>query len=179
MTVNYRESYGLFATSGILFNHESELRGPEFVTRKITLNVAKRHHGHNELLELGNLEAKRDWGYAKEYVEGMYLMLQVQKPDSYVLATGNTTTVRDFVEGSFKVIDKEIRWEGQGDSEKGYDKKTGELLIAVNPEFYRPAEVELLIGDPSKAIKELGWKPTTDVWKLSEIMVKSDIERLK
>jgi GDPmannose 4,6-dehydratase len=179
MTVNYRESYGLFASSGILFNHESELRGAEFVTRKITLNVAKWSQNQGEVLELGNLEAERDWGYAKEYVEGMYLMLQADKPDSYVLATNKTTKIRVFVEKAFGVIGKSIRWEGSGDSEKGYDTATGDLLVAVNPEFYRPAEVELLIGDSSKARKELGWEPKVDMDQLAEIMVKSDIKIVK
>ncbi len=177
--VNYRESHNMFTTSGILFNHESELRGPEFVTRKITLNVAGWYHGENKVLELGNLDAKRDWGYAKEYVEGMYLMLQAKEPDTFVLATNETTKIRDFVSMAFAVIDREIRWEGEGDSEKGYDKKTGELLVKVNPEFYRPAEVDLLIGNPEKAEKILGWKPQTTASKLAEIMVKSDIELRK
>jgi GDPmannose 4,6-dehydratase len=175
LTINYRESYGMFATSGILFNHESELRGPEFVTRKITMNVAKRYKGVNELLELGNLDSKRDWGYAKEYVEGMYLMLQADKPDNYVLATGVTTTIRDFVSKAFAVIDIDVRWEGVGEAEQGFNNKTGELLVKVNPQFYRPAEVELLIGDASKAEKDLGWKAKTDISQLTEIMVKSDI----
>jgi GDPmannose 4,6-dehydratase len=179
MVTNYRESYGMFATSGILFNHESELRGPEFVTRKITLNVAKRYHGQGEVLELGNLDAKRDWGYAKEYVEGMYLMLQAKEPDSFVLATNQTTTIRNFVSYAFKVIEKEIRWEGEGEQEQGFDSKTNELLVKVNPQFYRPAEVELLIGDPTKAKEILGWEPKTDVQKLAEIMVNSDINSYK
>lgn len=179
MTVNYRESYGLFATSGILFNHESELRGPEFVTRKITLNVAQRKMGGEEILELGNLNAKRDWGYAKEYVEGMYMMLQAEKPDTYVLATNQTNTIRYFVEKSFKVIGIDIEWEGEAENEIGRDTKTGKILVKVNKDFYRPAEVELLIGDPSKAKKELGWKPKVYVDELAEIMVKSDIKRLE
>lgn len=179
MVTNYRESYDMFATSGILFNHESELRGPEFVTRKITLNVAKRYHGNGEVLELGNLDAKRDWGYAKEYVEGMYLMLQADKPDTFVLATNQTTDIRTFVNSAFNVIDKTIRWEGKNDQEQGFDSKTGELLVKVNPKFYRPAEVELLIGDPAKAKKMLGWEPKTNIAKLTELMVRSDISMLK
>jgi GDPmannose 4,6-dehydratase len=179
MVTNYRESYDMFATSGILFNHESELRGLEFVTRKITDNVAKRYHGHNIVLELGNLDAKRDWGYAKEYVEGMYLMLQAKTPDTFVLATNVTTTIRDFVNYSFQVIDKTIRWEGSAENEKGYDANTGELLVQVNPKFYRPAEVELLIGDPKKAKDILGWSPKTSVADLAEIMVRSDISLQK
>jgi GDPmannose 4,6-dehydratase len=178
MTINYRESYGIFATSGILFNHESELRGPEFVTRKITLNVAKRSQGGTEILELGNLDAKRDWGYAKDYVMGMYLMLQAKKPESYVLATGETNTIRFFVEKAFGCINKEIVWEGIAENEVGKDKVTGEILVKVNPEFYRPAEVELLIGDPKKALDELGWQATVRVGELAKLMVEADIKRL-
>jgi GDPmannose 4,6-dehydratase len=175
LSVNYRESYGIFAACGILFNHESELRGPEFVTRKITLNVANWAKGRGKVLELGNLDAQRDWGYAKEYVEGMYLMLQQDKSDTYVLATGKTTKIRSFVEEAFKVIDRSIRWEGAGDKEQGFDNSTGELLVKVNPDFYRPAEVELLIGDPSKAKNVLGWEAVTDMKNLARIMVESDI----
>ena len=178
ITVNYRESYGIFATSGILFNHESELRGPEFVTRKITLNVAQVYKGNGKVLELGNLDAKRDWGYAREYVEGMYLMLQAEKPDTYVLATGETKSIRYFVEKAFACIDRVIVWEGAGVDEVGKDKATGEVLVKINPEFYRPAEVELLIGDGSKAKADLNWAPTTTIDKLAEIMVKADIARL-
>lgn len=180
MTVNYRESYDMFATSGILFNHESELRGPEFVTRKITMHVATWANGQTgRLLELGNLEAKRDWGYAKEYVEGMYLMMQAEKPETYVLATGVTTTIKSFVEMAFKCINREVRWEGAGENEQGFDAKTGELLVAVNTEFYRPAEVDLLIGDPKKAEQDLGWKANTSIEMLAEIMVKHDLDLLK
>lgn len=178
MTVNYRESYNMFAVSGILFNHESELRGPEFVTRKVTLNVAKRFKSQGEVLQIGNLDSKRDWGYAKEYVEGMYLMLQHDKPDTYVLATGETTKIRTFIETAFKVIDIDVVWKGKGEKEKGYDKKTNELIIEVNPEFYRPAEVELLLGDPTKVNKALNWEAKTNVQELAEIMVKSDINLL-
>jgi GDPmannose 4,6-dehydratase len=177
MTVNYRESYGMFAVSGILFNHESELRGPEFVTRKISLNVAKRARGEKEVLKLGNLNSKRDWGYAKEYVEGMHKMLQVDEPDTFVLATGETTEIRKFVEFCFAAVDTEVKWEGENEQEKGYDRKTGELLVEVDPQFYRPAEVDLLIGDPSKAKDLLGWEATVKAEKLAEIMVKSDIDR--
>jgi GDPmannose 4,6-dehydratase len=179
MTVNYRESYGLFATSGILFNHESEIRGPEFVTRKITLNVAKRSIGKGEVLELGNIDAKRDWGYAKEYVEGMYLMLQAEKPDTFVLATGETYTIRYFVEESLKAIGVNIAWQGTGVDEIGVDSTSGELLVRINPVFYRPAEVELLIGDPSHALKVLGWKANTSASQLAKLMVESDIKILK
>lgn len=179
MTVNYRESYNLFATSGILFNHESELRGPEFVTRKITMNVAKWAVGQGKTLELGNLDASRDWGYAKEYVEGMYLMMQADNPDTFVLATGTTTKIRDFVNQAFEVIGRSIRWEGEGQQEQGFDTKTGELLVKVNPEFYRPAEVDLLIGDASKAEKVLGWKPKVTMQELAKIMVEADVKLLK
>jgi GDPmannose 4,6-dehydratase len=178
MVTNYRESYGMFATSGILFNHESELRGPEFVTRKITIGVAKWNSGDKKPIELGNLDAKRDWGYAKEYVEGMYLMLQAKEPDSFVLATNQTSSIREFVEYSFGVIGREIIWSGVAENETGTDKATGETLVKVNPEFYRPAEVELLIGDPEKATQILGWKPKTNVKQLAELMVKNDIELL-
>ena len=157
-TINYRESYDIFACSGILFNHESPLRGKEFVTRKITDAVAQIKFGLKECLELGNLDAKRDWGYAKEYVEGMYLMLQQENPDDYVLATGNAYSVRYFVEIAFKAIDVEVEWKGSGENEKGYDK-SGKLVVKVNPKLYRPAEVDLLIGDPTKSKVGLGWGP--------------------
>ena len=177
--VNYRESYDIFACSGILFNHESPLRGKEFVTRKITDAIAKIYLGLQDKLELGNLDAKRDWGFAKEYVEGMYSMLQQSQPDDYVLATGVTSTVRDFVTLAFKEIGKEIEWSGKEEREVGVDAATGKKLITVNPKFYRPAEVELLIGDASKAQKILGWSPKTDLEKLTKIMVQSDIQRNK
>lgn len=173
--VNYRESYNLFACSGILFNHESELRGIEFVTRKITDNVAKRYLKRKEVLKLGNIEAKRDWGYSKEYVEGMYLMLQQDKADDYILATGETTTIRQFVEFAFKEIDVEIDWQGQNENEKGFDKKNGELLIEIEKQFYRPAEVDLLLGDPKKAKEILGWEAKTKVKELAKLMVQADI----
>lgn len=176
-TLNYQESYGLFATSGILFNHESPLRGKEFVTRKISDTVAKIHLGKQEVLELGNMDAKRDWGYAKEYVEGMYTMLQIDEPGTFVLATNKTQTVRDFVSLAFKSIDVEISWEGSGEKEKGIDTRTGKTRIEVNPKFYRPAEVELLIGDASKANAKLDWKPKTTLEQLCEMMVQKDIER--
>lgn len=179
MTVNYRESYDMYALGGILFNHESELRGPEFVTRKVTMTVARRQKGSKEVLEIGNMESKRDWGYAKEYVQGMHLMLQAQIPEEYILATGVTTTVKKFIEMSFLTIGNEIIWEGEGQDEKGYDSKTHELLVRVNPEFYRPAEVDLLVGDPAKANIQLGWKAKVDLSQLADIMVKSDIAMLK
>lgn len=176
-TLNYRESYGIFATSGVLFNHESPLRGKEFVTRKISDAVAKIHLGKSSLLELGNLNAKRDWGYAKEYVEGMYRMLQADTPSTYVLATNKTHTIRTFVELAFNAVDINIEWEGSEENEIGLNDKTGDVLVKVNPEFYRPAEVEILLGDASKAEKELGWKPTTSMEELCSIMVQKDIER--
>jgi GDPmannose 4,6-dehydratase len=179
MTVNYRESYGIFGCSGILFNHESPLRGREFVTRKITDSVAKIHLGQLDVLELGNMDAKRDWGFAKEYVEGMWRILQADHPDTYVLATNRTETVRDFVSMAFKAIDVSIEWSGAAENEVGTCKKTGKVLVRVNPKFYRPAEVELLIGDPAKAHKELGWKPSTTLEQLCQMMVEADLRRNK
>ncbi|HAA45272.1 MAG TPA: GDP-mannose 4,6-dehydratase, partial [Halomonas sp.] len=177
MTINYRESYGIFATSGILFNHESPLRGREFVTRKITDAVAKIKLGKLDTLELGNMDAKRDWGFAKEYVEGMWCMLQVDKPDTYVLATNRTETVRDFVTLAFKAVDISIRWEGSAEDEIGIDTATGNVVVRVNPKFYRPAEVELLIGNPQKAKDDLGWEPTTSLEDLCKMMVEADLRR--
>jgi len=177
MTINYRESYDIFGCSGILFNHESPLRGLEFVTRKITDGVAKIVLGKIDYLELGNLDAKRDWGYAKEYVEGMYLMLQAKKPDTYVLASNRTESVRDFVRMAFKAVDIELEFVGEGVEEKGIDKKSGKTLIKVNPKYFRPAEVDLLIGDYSKAKKELGWEPKTTLEELCKMMVEADIKR--
>lgn len=177
MTINYRESYGIFATSGILFNHESPLRGKEFVTRKITDTTAKISLGMTDTLFLGNLDAKRDWGYAKEYVEGMWLMLQQPNPDNYVLATNQTYTVRTFVEKAFKAIDIELEWAGHEVNEQGLDRRTGKTLVKVDPKFYRPAEVDLLIGDSSKAFKEMGWQAKTSLDELCDMMVKADIQR--
>lgn len=177
MTINYRESYDIFATSGILFNHESPLRGREFVTRKITDGVAKIKLGKLDTLELGNMDAKRDWGYAKEYVEGMWRMLQADKPDTYVLATNRTETVRDFVSLAFKAADITLRWEGKAEDEVGVDTATGNVVVRVNPKFYRPAEVELLIGDPKKAREELGWEPKTSLEELCKMMVEADLRR--
>lgn len=179
MTVNYRESYDMFATSGILFNHESPLRGLEFVTRKITAGVARIKLGQQEVLELGNLDAKRDWGYAREYVEGMWRMLQVDTPDTYVLATGRTETVRDFVTMAFKAAEIDINWAGQDEHEQGSDNASGKIRVRVNPKFYRPAEVDLLIGNPAKAKKDLGWEPKTTLEELCSLMVKEDLRRAR
>ncbi len=178
MTVNYRESYNMFASSGILFNHESEMRGAEFVTRKVTLNVAKWAVGRGEVLQIGNLNAQRDWGYAKEYVDGMWRMLQHDKPDTFVLATGKTTSIRNFITSAFQVIDIELSWHGENEAEFATNTKTGETVVKVNPDFYRPAEVELLIGNPQKAKDLLGWEAKTDIAKLTEIMVRHDIDML-
>lgn len=177
MTVNYRESYDIFAVSGILFNHESPLRGREFVTRKVTDSIAKIALGKLDVLEMGNLDAKRDWGYAKDYVEGMYLMLQADKPDTYVLATNRTESVRDFVTMSCKAADIDIEWRGEAEQETGIDRASGKTIVQVNPRFYRPAEVELLIGDPAKAKRDLGWVPATTLERLCEMMVQADLHR--
>jgi GDPmannose 4,6-dehydratase len=178
MVVNYRESYGIFATSGLLFNHESPLRGQEFVTRKITHGVAKIKMGKKSILELGNLNAKRDWGYAKDYVDGMWRMLQADKPSNYVLATNRTETVRDFVNMAFKAVDIVLDWQGSEENEIGIDRKSGKTLVKVNPKFYRPAEVDLLIGDPSKAKAELGWESSTNLEQLCAMMVEADLRRI-
>jgi GDPmannose 4,6-dehydratase len=177
MTVNYRESYNIFGSSGILFNHESPLRGKEFVTRKITDTVAKIKLGMTDSLELGNMDAKRDWGYAKDYVEGMWRILQAKEPDTYVLATNRTESVRDFVIMAFKAVDMSIDWSGSNEREVGKCNKTGKLLVKVNPKFYRPAEVELLIGNPKKAKEKLGWEPKTTLEELCSMMVKADLQR--
>jgi len=177
ITINYRESYDIFACSGILFNHESPLRGKEFVTRKITDIVAKIHLGQSDVLELGNIDAKRDWGYAKEYVDGMYRMLQQDLPDTYVLATNQTWTVRHFVELAFKTVGIEVVWKGEQEKEIGIDKKTGKTVVRVNPRFYRPCEVELLIGNPEKAKAKLGWEPKSSLEGLCKMMVDADIRR--
>lgn len=177
MTVNYRESFGIFGSSGILFNHESPLRGREFVTRKITDTVAKIELGKADRLELGNLDAKRDWGFARDYVEGMRRMLQHAVPDTFVLATNRTETVRRFVEMSFAHIGVSLDWSGENAEEIGRCTKTGRTLVVVNPAFYRPAEVELLIGDPTKAKRELGWTPETSLEQLCAMMVAADMTR--
>lgn len=177
MAINYRESYGIFATSGILFNHESPLRGREFVTRKITDTLAKIKLGKADCLELGNLDAKRDWGYARDYVEGMWRMLQADEPDTFVLATNRTVSVRDFVSMAGKAAGMELEWKGSGEEEQGIDKATGAVVVRVNPQFYRPAEVDLLIGDPAHAYEKLGWKPETTLEELCTMMVEVDLRR--
>ncbi|MCX9158362.1 GDP-mannose 4,6-dehydratase [Niveibacterium sp. 24ML] len=177
MTINYRESYGIFGSSGILFNHESPLRGREFVTRKITDSVAKIKIGKLENIELGNLDAKRDWGFAKEYVEGMWRMLQADEPDTFVLATNRTETVRDFVTMAFKAVDVSVVFKGEAEHEVGIDAATGKTLVRVNPKFYRPAEVDLLIGNPAKAKEKLGWEPKTTLEELCLMMVQADLRR--
>lgn len=177
MTVNYRESYGIFGVSGILFNHESPLRGLEFVTRKITDGLAKIKLGKLDCLRLGNLDASRDWGYAPEYVEGMWRMLQADRPDTYVLATGRTQTVRDFVRLAAEAVGFELVFEGQGENEVGIERRTGRVLVQVDPKFYRPAEVDLLVGDPTKAKQELGWEAKTPLEELCRLMVEADVYR--
>jgi len=173
---NYRESYNLFACNGILFNHESERRGKTFVTRKITTNMAQIKKGKRDVLTIGNLDAERDWGYAREYCEGMWRMLQQDVPDDYVLATGKTYKVRTFIEIAAKHLGWEIEWRGEGVDEKGYDKETGKLLVEVDPKYFRPAEVDRLIGDSAKAKEKLGWEAKVDLNELVEIMIKYDME---
>lgn len=177
--INYRESYGLHACNGILFNHESPRRGETFVTRKITRAAARIAEGLQRSLSLGNLDAKRDWGYAPEYVEGMWRILQRDEPDDYVLATNETHTVREFVELSFSELGMDLEWKGEGVEEKGFDKKTGKQLVQVDPNYFRPAEVDLLIGDPAKAERDLGWKPKTTFEDLVKIMVRADHEKVR
>ncbi|MBU0897871.1 MAG: GDP-mannose 4,6-dehydratase [Patescibacteria group bacterium] len=177
ITINYRESYGLFACNGILFNHESSRRGSTFVTKKITEGLVKIKLGKQDKLYLGNLEAKRDWGYAKDYVKGMWLMMQAKKPGDYILATGKTHSVREFIKETAKILDIDIKWSGSGVNEKGIDKKTGKIIIEIDPKYFRPAEVDLLLGDSSKAEKELGWKPKTSFKKLVKLMVEADLKK--
>ncbi len=174
-TVNYRESHDLFACSGILFNHESPLRGPQFVTRKITQGIARIETGKQSEIVLGNLSAKRDWGYASEYVEAMWLMLQQDEPDDFVVASGETRTVREFVEAALAAAGREVEWKGEGIDERGIDKQSGKTLIRVSEDFYRPAEVDLLLGDPSKAEKALGWQRKTSFEELVRLMVEADL----
>ena len=177
ITINYRESYNIFGCSGILFNHESPLRGKEFVTRKITDAVARIKLNKQQFLELGNLDAKRDWGFAAEYVEGMWRMLQAEQPDTYVLATNRTETVRSFVEMAFKAVDIGVEWSGSAENEIGKNSQTGEVIVKINPKFYRPAEVDLLIGDYTHAKNKLGWEPKTTLEQLCKMMVDADLRR--
>lgn len=178
MTINYREAYGIFAASGILFNHESPLRGAEFVTRKITQAVARMKLGRQAILRLGNLDAMRDWGYAKDYVEGMRLMLQAEQPDTFVLATNRTISVRDFVSLSFAAAGIELEWSSSGVDEFAVSRQSGRRVVEVDPAFFRPAEVDVLIGNYEKAERVLGWRPTTDLHTLCNIMVEADLSRL-
>lgn len=175
ITKNYRENYGMHASCGILFNHEGERRGPEFVTRKVSQAVARIKYGKQEKLELGNMDAKRDWGYSGDYVEGMWRMLQQDKPDDYVLATGETHSIREFCELAFREIGVELEWQGTGVDEKGIDKATGKEMISINPEFFRPSEVDLLLGDPTKAETVLGWSRKVDFQGLVKLMVEHDL----
>ncbi|MFN0200766.1 MAG: GDP-mannose 4,6-dehydratase [Bacteroidia bacterium] len=175
ITKNFRESYDLYACNGILFNHESERRGKTFVTRKVTIALSEIHYGLRKVLKMGNLDAQRDWGYAKEYCEAMWLMLQQDKPEDYVIATGKTYTVREFITRAAKHVNMDIEWVGEGIEEKGIDKKTGNVIVEIDPRYFRPAEVELLVGDASKAKAELGWEATTDLDGLIDIMMKNDL----
>jgi GDPmannose 4,6-dehydratase len=176
ITVNYREAYGMHASNGILFNHESPIRGETFVTRKITRAVAAIHHGLQDRLYLGNLDAKRDWGHARDYVEGMWMMLQQDIPDDYVLATGETYAVREFVERAFRQVGRPIVWSGEGVDEKGVDRESGRVVVEVDPRYFRPTEVETLIGDASKARDKLGWKNQTSFDALIKEMVEADLD---
>jgi GDPmannose 4,6-dehydratase len=178
MVINYRNSYGLFCVNGILFGHESELRSEDFFSRKVSLHVANWHLGKRKILEVGNLNTEKDWGYAKEYVLGMYLSLQSEKPDDYIFATGTKTRIRNFIEHSFRVIDINLSWSGEDKDLEAHDTKTGELLVKINPEFYRVAEINSAYGNKTKAKNNLNWSPLLDYKKISEIMVRSDIERL-
>ncbi len=177
IVVNYRESYGMYACNGILFNHESPIRGETFVTRKVTRAAARIARGLQDKLFMGNIDAKRDWGYAGDYVELMWLMLQQEKADDFVMATGITTTVRDFIGMAFKEAGMNLRWEGSGVNEKGLDAATGKTLVEIDPRYFRPAEVELLIGDPTKAKEKLGWTPKVQLPELTRMMVAADLKR--
>lgn len=177
ITINYRESYNMYACNGILFNHESPRRGETFVTRKITRGLARILSGKDDCLYLGNLDSKRDWGYAKDYVEGMWLMLQQKKPDDFVLATGETHSVREFIEEACKIASIDLVWKGKKEKEIGIDKKTKKTIIKIDPRYYRPAEVDLLLGDPSKAKKLLKWKPKTKFKELVKIMMEADLKK--
>lgn len=179
IVVNYREAYDVFASNGILFNHESERRGKTFVTRKITVGASKILLGQQDLLLLGNLDSKRDWGYAPEYVEGMWRILQAEKPEDFVLATNETHTIREFVEETFKALGDEISWKGKGLTERGVLKSTGKVVVRIDPKYFRPTEVDLLIGNPAKAAKILGWKPKVTFRELVKIMAEADFEKAK
>ena len=176
IVVNYRESYGMYACNGILFNHESPIRGETFVTRKITRAAARIKSGLQDKLYIGNIDAKRDWGYAGDYVELMWLMLQQEKPDDYIMATGITTSVRDFIDMAFSEVGIKLDWQGEGINEKGIDRNTGKVLIEIDPRYFRPAEVDILIGDPSKAYSKLGWKPKVQLPRLVKMMVENDLK---
>lgn len=179
ITKNYREAYGIYACNGILFNHESPLRGETFVTRKITRGVARIKLNMQKKIYLGNIDAKRDWGHAKDYIEGMWLMLQQDQAEDYVLATGTTTSVRDFITMAFNEVNITVKWEGEGVNEKGINKETGEVIVEIDPKYFRPTEVDLLIGDPSKAKKDLGWEPKHDLASLVKDMVQADVNLFK
>lgn len=179
ITVNYREAYGLFACNGILFNHESPLRGKDFSTRKITLAATRQYCGSKEVLYLGNLDAKRDWGYAEDYVEAMWLMLQQESPSDYVIATGETRSIREFTEAVYKELGIDLEWRGEGVNECGIDKRTGRIVVQIDPQLYRPSEVDLLLGDPTKAKNQLNWKAKTDFYGLVKIMVEADLALAK
>ena len=178
MNLNYRNTFGLFCVNGILFGHESELRSEEFLTRKVSLHVANWFKGNKSVLEVGNIDSEKDWGYAQEYVEGMYLSLQANSPEDYIFATGQKTKVRNFIDASFGVINISLKWEGEAEEAKAYDSKTGELLVQINPKFYRPIEIKSACGNPAKAKDKLNWSPSIDYKKISEIMVSRDIENL-
>jgi GDPmannose 4,6-dehydratase len=178
ITVNYRESYGIFACSGILFNHESPLRGPEFVTRKCTIGLAEIRHGLRDVLKLGNLNAKRDWGFAGDYVAGIWAMLQGAQPDDYVLATGKSWSIRDFVMKAGAFLNFDIQWEGEGEAEVGIDRSSGKIIVQVDPNHYRPAEVDVLLGNPQKAVDQLGWRPQITFDQLVEMMIRADNDRV-
>ena len=178
ITINYRESFGMHASSGILFNHESPLRGTEFVTRKITVGLARIHHGLQDVLELGNLDSKRDWGFAGDYVRAMWAMLQQEQPDDYVIATGETWTVRRFVEKAAVHAGFDIEWQGEAERTQGIDRKSGKTIVRVNPAYYRPAEVDVLIGDPAKANQKLGWKREVSFDALVQMMAEADLRRV-
>ncbi|XP_011495199.1 PREDICTED: GDP-mannose 4,6 dehydratase isoform X1 [Ceratosolen solmsi marchali] len=179
IVINYREAYNMFACNGILFNHESPRRGENFVTRKITRSIAKIHLGLQDMVELGNLDAKRDWGHARDYVEAMWLMLQQEVPDDYVIATGETHSVREFVDAAFHVVGRTIKWEGKGIKEVGKDAVSGQVLVKINPRYFRPTEVDLLLGDATKAKQKLGWKPTVSFRELVLDMMIADLELMQ